>query len=322
MKVGCLLRLQSVEHACDPHPELPRAFLHRPAVQKLVKQLHAQHGSASANEVAESEADAAIDDLLQGESPPEGAMPERQARLPHGAQDSWRPRRLVRTCVASQEAVETFGGILAAEAAARGFDQAPRKAFLGDGGSANWSVQQRRFREYVPIVDFVHLLSYVYGVAMCVSRPADEGWQQFQRWILAVWQGQGASVWQEWQELAQQHQLPTSPLPPTDPHHALQRGLTYLHNNLSRIDYPRYRRLGLPVTSTLVESLIKEVNYRVKGTEKFWDDPSGAEAILTLRAALLSEDDRFNAFFTQRPGCLYRRRSTQQRRHRHHCMAT
>jgi hypothetical protein len=36
-----------------------------------------------------------------------------------------------------------------------------------------------------------------------------------------------------------------------------------------------------------VESLIKEINYRVKGTEKFWDNPEGAEAILQLRAAVL-----------------------------------
>jgi hypothetical protein len=37
------------------------------------------------------------------------------------------------------------------------------------------------------------------------------------------------------------------------------------------VDYPRYRKLGLPVTSTLMESLVKEFNLRVKGTEKFWN---------------------------------------------------
>ena len=79
---------------------------------------------------------------------------------------------------------------------------------------------------------------------------------------------------------------------------------------MDRVDYPRYRRLGLPVTSTLMESLVKEFNLRVKGTEKFWNDPQGAEAILTVRAALLSEDDRFDRFFAQRPGCRYRRRQT------------
>ncbi len=66
----------------------------------------------------------------------------------------------------------------------------------------------------------------------------------------------------------------------------------------------------MPVTSTLMESLVKEFNHRVKGTEKFWNDPQGAEAILTVRAALLSEDGRFAQFFANRPGCRYRRRST------------
>jgi hypothetical protein len=59
--------------------------------------------------------------------------------------------------------------------------------------------------------------------------------------------------------------------------------------------------------------LVKQFNLRVKGTEKFWNDPAGAEAILTVRAALLSEDDRFNEFFATRPGCRYRRRSSQEK---------
>ena len=106
---------------------------------------------------------------------------------------------------------------------------------------------------------------------------------------------------------------PDKALPDDDPRRPIQRGLTYLTNNVERVDYPRYRRLGLPVTSTLMESLVKEFNLRVKGTEKFWNDPQGAEAILSVRAALLSEDDRFNQFFATRPGCRYRRRSTLQR---------
>ena len=41
-----------------------------------------------------------------------------------------------------------------------------------------------------------------------------------------------------------------------------------------------------------MESLVKEVNYRVKGTEMFWNDPEGAEAILQVRAAALCDDER------------------------------
>jgi hypothetical protein len=66
------------------------------------------------------------------------------------------------------------------------------------------------------------------------------------------------------------------------------------------MDYPRYRRQGLPVTSTIVESLIKQFNKRVKGTEKFWLR-GGAEAILQSRAAYLSDDGRDQAFHAHRP---------------------
>jgi hypothetical protein len=57
------------------------------------------------------------------------------------------------------------------------------------------------------------------------------------------------------------------------------------------MDYPQYRRLGLPISSAPVESAIKQVNRRMKGTEKFWSE-GGAEAIWQVRAASLSEDGR------------------------------
>jgi hypothetical protein len=77
-----------------------------------------------------------------------------------------------------------------------------------------------------------------------------------------------------------------------DPHRIVQQAVTYLTNNRCRMDYPQYRRMGLPISSALMESLIKEINWRVKGTEKFWNDPGGATPILALKAAALSEDNR------------------------------
>ncbi len=62
------------------------------------------------------------------------------------------------------------------------------------------------------------------------------------------------------------------------------------------------------MTSSLMESLVGEFNARGKGREKFWNRPEGAEAILQVRAALLSEDDRLARHFAQRPGSPYRRR--------------
>jgi hypothetical protein len=50
------------------------------------------------------------------------------------------------------------------------------------------------------------------------------------------------------------------------------------------------------------------MNYRVKGTEMFWNDPEGAEAILQVRAASLSDDDRLAKHLAERSGCAFTRR--------------
>jgi hypothetical protein len=57
-----------------------------------------------------------------------------------------------------------------------------------------------------------------------------------------------------------------------------------------------------------VESRVGEFNARVKGPQKFGNRPEGAEAILRVRAALLSEDDRLARHLAERPGSPYRRR--------------
>ena len=72
--------------------------------------------------------------------------------------------------------------------------------------------------------------------------------------------------------------------------------------------YDEYRRQGLPTTSAWMESAVKEMNFRIKGTEMFWNNPAGAEAILQIRAASLSDDDRLARFLTNRPGVATVRR--------------
>ena len=62
---------------------------------------------------------------------------------------------------------------------------------------------------------------------------------------------------------------------------------------------PEYRRLGLRISSAPVESAIKSLNRRVKGSEKFWRE-QGAEAVLQVRAAYLSEEGRAERYW-QRP---------------------
>ena len=90
-------------------------------------------------------------------------------------------------------------------------------------------------------------------------------------------------------------------VPDTDPRKIIQSVTTYFANSAARMDYPRYRQQGLPVTSSLAESLVKQISKRVKGTEKFWNDGPSGEAILQLRAAVISDGDRLHRWITNRP---------------------
>jgi hypothetical protein len=203
-----------------------------------------------------------------------------------------------------------FGPLLAGQAQRRGFYQASRRAFVGDGQAYNWTIHRGYFPHFEPIVDFLHVLCYVYLAAWAVGGEQAQRWSLYLDWLRACWQGRVSEVLEQltvWQQRLGKPP-PGEPLAENDPRRLVAEALTYLQNNQSRMDYPRYRREGLPVTSSLVESLVGEFNARVKGPEKFWNRPEGAEAILQVRAALLSDDDGLGRHFAQRPGCPYRRR--------------
>ena len=88
--------------------------------------------------------------------------------------------------------------------------------------------------------------------------------------LRAAWAGQVPQVQAALREHLERLGPPPKEAPGNDPRKILSSVLDYVNDNADRMDYARYRREGLPVTSTLVESLIKQFNQRVKGTEKFW----------------------------------------------------
>jgi len=75
----------------------------------------------------------------------------------------------------------------------------------------------------------------------------------------------------------------------------LEASRGYLNNNRHRMRYDEYRRLGLPITSALMESTIKRINRRIKGTEKFWSQ--GAEPHLQLSADKISETNPLEIYW-------------------------
>jgi hypothetical protein len=296
-KIACLVSLRSDTQAVDPQPEPPSTFRDARRVARLVQQLQGQSASP-ADEPAAAAA----------EAPPEAA-PGATATDPPG-----KPERLLRTCVATMNTSRVFGPLVAAEAQARAFYDAPRQAFLGDGQKYNWQIQRAWFPHFVAIADFLHVLCYLYRAAWAVAADDAARWRQFETWMTACWQGQVDVVRGElavWQERLGRPP-PDVELDEGDGRQVLAEVVGYLGNNRSRMDYPRYRRQGLPVTSSLVESLVGEFNSRVKGRDKYWNRAAGAEAILQVRAAVLSEDERLARYFAERPGNPYRRRQRRQ----------
>jgi len=276
-------RMTSVPSAVDPQPELPDCFRNQAYVEKLVRGLKSQ--------------------AKQGpdeECPSEDAASKSTASsldLP-----SWQPKTIFRTCLSSLATSDEFGPMMAAAADARGFFQADRRAFVGDGQAYNWTIHQRWFSDFVAIADFVHVVEYVYEAAKAIHHDKAAHWQQYVEWASACWQGCVASViaqLEKWQ--SEQSPLPDEHATDNDPRRIVASTITYLNNNRSRMDYPSYRRQGLPVTSSLAESLVKQIGKRVKGTEMFWDDGASGEAILQLRAAVISDGTPLADFIATRP---------------------
>jgi len=296
-KIACLVTLSGPTFAIDPCPEPPAAFVCPRRVQRLVAGMKGQAGAAEVQQTTDEP----------------GVTPDVATATPLLPESRWSPTRRVRTCVASLQKSSAFGPLMAAEAQRRGFYQAPRRAFVADGQAYNWSIHRGYFGDFEPIVDFLHVLCYVYSSACAVSDDEASGWSRYLEWLRACWQGRSAEVLAEldgWQERLGQPPpgVATTADERRDPRRLVSAARSYLRHNGERMDYPRYRREGLPTTSSLVESLVGEFNARVKSKQKYWSRPEGGESILQLRAAVLSEDERLARFFAARPGCPFRKR--------------
>jgi hypothetical protein len=267
--VGCCLSMVSKEHPQDPCPTIPRTFVDPQRMRDLSREIKGFSGSMPADD-----------------EPPEVSSEKREGR----------PEVLVRSVVATRAGSDVLGSRLIAEAHSRGFHTARRKAFVGDGSATNWGVHKKHFSHYTPILDFTHAICYIYAAAMA-GRSGPVGWDDYTRWAQWLWEGAVDKTIAAVAARAEQ----LGPAPDgdeTSPAAIVAKTLGYLKNQEARMQYDQYRKWGLPITSSHIESTIKQINRRVKGTEKFWDQ--GAEPLLTLVADHLSETNRLDQFWKNR----------------------
>jgi len=289
-KAALLLEVTSTVAAADPCPKIPETFVDPTRILKLAREIHAV--SAGQDGVAEP-------------PPTAGSAEEAPSTQSRYAPPTIRTRQVA----ASRVRWPDFALLVAQAARTAGLLGAARRAFVGDGSDNNWAIQRRFFSSWTAIIDFIHVLSYVFAAATA-GRKFAEGWPVYVRWIEWLWQGQPERLIVELAQRQVELGVPEAADGETSPRRLVAEALTYLQNHKDKMRYDEYRRQGLPLTSSHMESLMKQINQRVKGTEKFWCE-EGAEAILQLRGDLLSDACPLDAFWDRRQAS-----ETGQRRYR------
>jgi hypothetical protein len=287
-KAGVLHGLSSEVHASDPCPWVPEVYLQRERINKITREITQM---AAVVETASPASTMAVPEPVQPVIPAEEIAP-----------CGYEPPKVIdRDVVASCCESRRFGKHLAAQAWRLGLFAAKRKAWISDGQNWLWTEWEKYFKpfDFVPILDFIHALTHVYAAAMA-GRLVAAGWEVYVRWITWIWQGNVPQVIAELAGRQQELGIPTDDDGETSPRRIVASTLTYLQNQKDRMNYPKYRRLGLPITSAHMESTVKQLNRRIKGSEKYWSE-RGGEAVLQLAADQLSTSQPLDEFWRKRP---------------------
>jgi hypothetical protein len=137
------------------------------------------------------------------------------------------------------------------------------------------------------LVDFIHVLEYLWKAAWCFCPPRDpaaEDWVTAQG--LAILHGQVAEVISQIQALA----AADPPRPGSEHDKIIARTLAYLDAKQPYLDYPRALAAGWPIATGIIEGACRHlVADRMGITGARWGLP-GAQAMLWLRAIRANGD--------------------------------
>jgi hypothetical protein len=177
--------------------------------------------------------------------------------------------------------VADFAWLLVLLARAVGYQNARLRAFIADGAHWLWKLAEDYFPHAIQILDWYHLAEHVHQAAAAVfgeGKAAAASWASARE--AELWEGGVAAALTAVRAEAARVRSPAK-------RQALHELRTYLENNRGRVDYPRYRELGLPCGSGQVEAQCKTlVGARCKlAGMRNWTY-AGAEGVLRLRAAV------------------------------------
>jgi hypothetical protein len=162
------------------------------------------------------------------------------------------------------------------EATRRGFDQAQRRAVLGDGALWIWNLTEEHFPGATQILDLYHAKEHLSDVAKAVYGPGTD--------LAQAWTSQRHQDLEAGRLSAVVHALRLH----AGAHEIARKCRDYVIRNRRRMRYPKFRALGLCVGSGVVEAGCKTViGVRCKRAGMHWT-VNGANAIIALRCCKLS----------------------------------
>ena len=203
--------------------------------------------------------------------------------------------------------VDRFGAGLWRKACQYGYQEASLRGFISDGSHWIRGIAELHFPDAVHILDWYHLAE---NLSKCANEVFGEGTKESQQWA-----GRMRKIMREGKVDRALKEVEKLRVRSKTKRRAKHELITYLTNNQDRVDYPRYRRLGLPIGSGEVEADCKVlVQARCKQSGMRWSK-RGAEQVLRVRCAL--KDGSFHALWehqTQSMAAWRKRRARHERR--------
>jgi hypothetical protein len=165
-----------------------------------------------------------------------------------------------------------------------------------DGETKLWNKQREMFPEAVGVLDIFHVMEHLWP---CVHRFARENSAEacglFEKQFRRILEGRIGRVIGAFRQMAVKRKLKRPALEKLEEH------LAYFENNRDRMKYDEYLEQGFPIGSGVVEGACRNlVKDRMERTGMRWQ-PSGAQAILDLRAIYLNDDwSKFHKYMIRR----------------------
>jgi hypothetical protein len=204
----------------------------------------------------------------------------------------WRTHLTQHTYRAGLWEASEFAAQQWAEATHRGVAKATYLSSVNDGAAWIWNIIRMCYGRCVEILDWWHAVERLWTLAhqrFGADSPQAAAWVAVQKELLA--HSRLRTVMHNVRLLYPRHQLLPDPV---------RKAVAYLFHNRWRMRYQQFRQAGYPIGSGTVESACKLVaQARLKQAGMCWSR-RGAQAVLSLRACLLSNrwDDAVALLYT------------------------